>query len=102
MVISIIYDAIQIKTTRFEKAATLINLNEVAAALRLAYAQAGMEAPPLAEGTTVEAARSQLLEQTNQGAGINEKLIAALMDYPYEQNCFDEEARQVYEVGPSN
>ena len=89
MTCSIVYDAIQIKITRFEKPASLINMNELAAAILTGYRQAGLTPPDIAVG----------LQDIHEKDSVNPKLIAAIREYPQEEDIVDEAAKATYAFG---
>lgn len=99
MTCSIVYDAIQIKTTRFEKPAPLINCNEVAAAIRICYQEAKLTPPPIAVGVTVGELRNTLFEALKNAGetAVNPQLLTALREYPNENETIDAMAKEVYE-----
>ncbi len=99
MTCSIVYDAIQIKITRFEKPASLINMNELAAAILTGYRQAGLTPPDIAVGLTAEEFRQQFLQDIHGKDSVNPKLIAAIREYPQEEDIVDEAAKATYAFG---
>lgn len=102
MVYSIVYDALKTKTTLFAKPAPLINVNEVACAIRMGYSQAGLEAPTITLGETVEVIRNRFLDDIKQSGheqDVNVQLLTALKDYPHETAVVDEMAKETYDFG---
>lgn len=97
MTYSIVYDAINIKTTRFEKPAPIINLNELAAAICIGYQQAGLTPPKLQTGVTVNEVRNKFLKDIENADGVNAQLITAITEYPNEKAVIDEMAKETYE-----
>ena len=99
MTYSIVYDAIQIKITRFEKPAPLINLNELAAAIVISYRQAGITPPALTTGISVDELRQTFFETIGEPDSIDPKLLTSIKEYPNEKQLIDEAALQTYQFG---
>lgn len=102
MTYSIVYDAIKIKITRFEKPAPLINLNEMAAAICIGYQQAGLTPPELKVGITVDELRTEFLKNIANADGVNPQLITAITEYPNEKAVIDEMAKETYDFDNEN
>mgnify|MGYP000037143660 CR=1 FL=1 len=99
MTYSIVYDAVQIKTTHFENPAPLINMNELAAGILIACRQAGAEPPELTVGMSVNEFRTAFLQAIDGREGANPRLLAAIREYPHEKLLIDEAAKATYEFG---
>lgn len=97
MTYSIVYDAVKIKTTLFEKPAPIINLNELAAAICMGYQQAGLTPPEINIGMTVDEIRKKFLKEVENAEEVNPQLIAAIEEYPNEKAAIDETAKETYD-----
>lgn len=97
MTYSIVYDAVKIKTTLFEKPAPIINLNELAAAICMGYQQAGLTPPELDIGVSVNEIRTRFVKDISDAEGVNPQLIAAIEEYPNEKAAIDEAAKETYD-----
>ena len=99
MTCSIIYDAVKIKTTRFENPAPLINVNELAAAILIACRQAGVTPPEVSADMSVEELRTVFFQLIEGKEGVNPRLLAIIKEYPNEKQTIDEAAKTTYEFG---
>lgn len=101
MTCSIIYDAIKIKTTRFENPAPIINTNELAAAVLIACRQAGITPPEISTGMSVEELRTVFFQLIEGREGVNPRLLTIIREYPHEKQTIDEATKTTYEFGLS-
>lgn len=99
MTYSIVYDAVQIKTTHFEHPVPLINTNELAAGILIACRQAGVTPPELTAGMTVQEFRTAFFQAIEGKEDINPLLLSAIREYPHEKLTLDEAAQATYEFG---
>lgn len=99
MTYSIVYDAVKIKTTRFEKPASIINRNELAAAVLLFCRQAGVTPPALLVGMSVDEFRTAFYESIRGKETANPGLLTVIREYPHEKQQMDDAAKETYEFG---
>lgn len=99
MTCSIIYDAIKIKTTRFENPAPIINTNELSAAILIACRQADVIPPEISVGMSVEELRTAFFQIIGDQKDVNPRLLAMIREYPHEKQTIDQAAKTTYEFG---
>lgn len=101
MVYSIAYDAVRIKTEQFDPPVSLISDTELAAAIAMAYRQAGMTCPEFAQSACPEDCRQQVLAEL-QGTSVHRKLYEVLKRYESRTDAWSDDAYGVlhfYETG---
>ena len=69
------------------------------AAILTGYRQAGLTPPDIAVGLTAEEFRQQFLQDIHGKDSVNPKLIAAIREYPQEEDIVDEAAKATYAFG---
>lgn len=85
MVYDVVPQSVHIKTTVFEKPAKLINSMELAAAVGMAYGQAGLPLLEAEEGEDVREFRDRAMESLKGKTEISPKLLQAIQSYVFKK-----------------
>ena len=100
MVYEVIPQSVAIKTTIFDEPAKLINHMELAAAVGMAYRQAGMQMPDAQPEEDMREFRNRAMEKLENREKVNAKLIRVIESYVFKKGeKIDEDALMTLRLG---